>query len=53
MKTFLMFLKMESRRVVVFGGEEDAAQKSWLMLKIDAEICILADDLNAELAAQG
>ena len=51
MKTFLMFLKMEGRRVVVFGGDEEAAQKTRLMLKTDAEICILAGELNTELSA--
>ncbi len=49
MKTFPMFLKMENRRVVIVGGGEQAAQKCRLMLKTEAQITILADQLDPEL----
>lgn len=51
MKTFPMFLKMQGRRVVIVGGGEQAAQKCRLILKTEAEIMVLADVLDAELAA--
>lgn len=51
MKNFPMFLQMEGRRVLIIGGEEQAAQKARLMLKTDAELVILSDTLNAELTA--
>lgn len=49
MKTFPMFLKMEHRHVVIIGGDEQAAQKCRLMLKTDALICVVADQLEPEL----
>ena len=51
MKTFPMFLQMAGRRVVIVGGGEQAAQKSRLILKTEAQIEILATDLDAELKA--
>ncbi len=50
MRTFPMFLKMEGRRVVIFGGGEQAAQKTRLILKTEAEIVLVATDLDPELA---
>ena len=50
MKTFPMFLKMAGRRVVIFGGGEQAAQKVRLMLKTEAEIVVVAPALEPELA---
>lgn len=50
MKTFPMFLQMQGRRVVIAGGGEQAAQKCRLMLKTEAEIFVLAPDLDPELA---
>lgn len=50
MKTFPMFLQMQGRRVVIAGGGEQAAQKCRLMLKTEAEIVILAPELDPELA---
>lgn len=50
MKTFPMFLKMTGRRVVILGGGEQAAQKSRLMLKTEAEIVVVATVLDPELA---
>lgn len=50
MKTFPMFLKMTSRRVVILGGGEQAAQKTRLMLKTEAEIVVVAAALDPELA---
>ncbi len=51
MKTFPMFLQMAGRRVVVVGGGEQAAQKTRLMLKTEAELVILAPELEDELQA--
>ena len=50
MKTFPMFFKMDGRQVVIVGGGEQAAQKTRLMLKTEAQIIIIADDLDPELA---
>ena len=50
MKTFPMFLKMAGRRAVILGGGEQAAQKARLMLKTEAEIVVVAPELEAELA---
>jgi uroporphyrin-III C-methyltransferase/precorrin-2 dehydrogenase/sirohydrochlorin ferrochelatase len=50
MKTFPMFFKMDGRQVVIVGGGEQAAQKTRLMLKTEAQITIIADDLDPELA---
>ncbi len=49
MKNFPMFLKMADRRVLIIGGGEQAAQKARLILKTDAEICVLSDQLDIEL----
>jgi len=51
MKTFPMFLQMAGRTVVIAGGGEQAAQKTRLMLKTEAQIVVLADELDDELAA--
>lgn len=51
MKTFPMFLRMTGRRVVILGGGEQAAQKTRLMLKTEAEIVVVAAALAPELAA--
>ncbi|MDX8348231.1 siroheme synthase CysG [Cognatiyoonia sp. IB215446] len=50
MKTFPMFLQMAGRRVVIAGGGEQAAQKARLILKSEAEVTILAPELDDELA---
>ena len=50
MKTFPMFLKMTGRRVVIAGGGEQAAQKCRLVLKTEAQIQVLAPELEPELA---
>lgn len=50
MKTFPMFLQMAGRRVVIAGGGEQAAQKSRLILKTEAEIVLLAQgEIDEEL----
>lgn len=51
MKTFPMFLQMAGRHVVIVGGGEQAAQKARLMLKTEARLVLVADDLDAELSA--
>jgi len=49
MKTFPMFLTMTDRRVVIVGGGEQAAQKCRLILKTEARIEVLAQELDSEL----
>lgn len=49
MKTFPMFLKMAGRRVVIVGGGEQAAQKCRLIQKTEAQITVLATQLDPEL----
>lgn len=51
MKTFPMFLQMAGRHVVIVGGGEQAAQKARLMLKTEARLVLVAQELDAELAA--
>lgn len=51
MKTFPMFLQMTDRRVVIVGGDEQAAQKCRLILKTEAQIDVIAIRLNAELTS--
>lgn len=51
MKSFPMFIRMENRRVVIVGGGEQAAQKSRLVLKTEAALDIIAEDLDDELTA--
>jgi len=50
MKTFPMFLRMQGRSVVICGGGEEAARKARLVLKTEAEIVIVAHELDPELA---
>ncbi|GGX38951.1 uroporphyrinogen-III C-methyltransferase [Tateyamaria omphalii] len=50
MKTFPMFLQMADRRVVIVGGDEQAAQKARLILKTEADVTLLAPKLDAELS---
>ncbi|MEM8959030.1 MAG: NAD(P)-dependent oxidoreductase [Pseudomonadota bacterium] len=50
MQTFPMFLRMADRHVVIAGGGEQAAQKCRLMLKTDAQIRVMAPELDDELA---
>lgn len=51
MKTFPMFLQLAGRRVVIVGGGEEAAQKTRLMLKTEAEITLVTAAPDPELAA--
>lgn len=51
MRTFPMFLKTSNRRIVIVGGEEQAAQKCRLALKTDAEIIVAGAALEPELAS--
>ena len=50
MKTFPMFLQMAGRFVVIAGGAEQAAQKARLMLKTEAQLRLVAEVLEPELA---
>ncbi|KAA2313103.1 uroporphyrinogen-III C-methyltransferase [Pseudooceanicola sediminis] len=50
MKNFPMFLRMSGRRVVICGGGTEAARKTRLVLKTEASIVIVADQLDPELA---
>ena len=49
MKTFPMFLKVAGRPIVIIGGGEQAAQKARLALKTEAELVIVAPELDPEL----
>ena len=51
MKAFPMFIRTTDRRVVIVGGGEQAAQKARLMLKTDAQIVLVAPELDEELTA--
>ncbi|MEM7060831.1 MAG: NAD(P)-dependent oxidoreductase [Pseudomonadota bacterium] len=51
MKTFPMFLKMTDRRVVIIGGGEQAMQKARLVMKTEAEIVLVAPEIEADLQA--
>lgn len=56
MQSFPMFIRTSGRRVVIAGGGEQAAQKARLILKTDAQIVLVAQELDAELqglVAQG
>lgn len=49
MKTFPMFIRTTGRRVVIVGGAEQAAQKMRLLLKTDADLIVVAPQLEDEL----
>ncbi|MDJ0820270.1 MAG: siroheme synthase CysG [Paracoccaceae bacterium] len=51
MKAFPMFIRTSGRRVVIVGGGEQAAQKTRLMLKTDAQLVLVAETLEDELQA--
>ncbi|MGH1466424.1 MAG: NAD(P)-dependent oxidoreductase [Cognatishimia sp.] len=51
MRSFPMFFKTSGRRIVIVGGGEQAAQKCRLLLKTDAQIIVISDTLEEELAA--
>ncbi|ARE40375.1 Siroheme synthase [Rhodovulum sp. P5] len=51
MKTFPMFLTLSGREVVIAGGGEQAAQKARLILKTEADLTLVAPELDPELAA--
>ncbi len=51
MKSFPMFIRTTNRQVIVVGGGEQAAQKMRLILKTDANITLVARDLDDELQA--
>ena len=52
MKTFPMFLRLDGRRVVIAGGGEQAAQKTRLMLKTEAEIVVAAEELDVVVGSK-
>lgn len=49
MKAFPMFIRTTGRRVVIVGGGEQAAQKARLLLKSDAALVLVAQELDQEL----
>lgn len=49
MKAFPMFIRTTNRTVVIVGGGEQAAQKARLLLKTDAKLVLVADELEDEL----
>lgn len=50
MKYYPVFLKLDTARILVIGGDETAAQKIRLLGKTSARITVLAAQLNQELA---
>lgn len=51
MKSFPLFLSMVGARVVILGGGEAAAQKARLIGRTEADIVLMAPELEPELAA--
>lgn len=51
MKTFPLFLKTSGRRVIIIGGGEQAAAKTRLLLKTDADLTVVSELLDPELHA--
>lgn len=51
MKSFPMFFRTTGRRVVIVGGGEQAAQKARLIGKSDAQVVLVAPELDPELTA--
>ena len=51
MQSFPMFIRTTGRRVIIAGGAEQAAQKARLLLKTDAELVLVAAELDDELTA--
>ena len=50
MKSFPMFIRLDGRKVVIAGGGEEAARKLRLMLKTEATIVVMADEIDSEIA---
>lgn len=50
MKAFPMFIRTTGRKVVIVGGGEQAAQKARLLLKTDADLILVSDELESELS---
>lgn len=50
MRYFPIFVDMQNRKVVVVGGGEEALRKVRLLLKSEARIAIIAQELHPELA---
>lgn len=51
MKTFPLFLRTSGRRVIIVGGGEQAAAKTRLLLKTDADITVVSELVDPELHA--
>lgn len=52
MRYFPMFIKLAGRRAVVVGSGEEAARKTRLLLKTEAEIVVAAPALDPEFASE-
>jgi len=50
MKSFPMFIRLDGRKVIIAGGDEEAARKLRLMLKTEAEITVMAPEVDEEIA---
>ena len=50
MKSFPLFVSLVEQTVVIVGGDETAAQKARLFLKTEADIAVMAPELNEELS---
>lgn len=53
MKYFPIFLKVEGKALVIFGGGADAAAKLRLLQKTDAEILVVAETLDTDVLDLG
>ncbi|MEM7752941.1 MAG: NAD(P)-dependent oxidoreductase, partial [Pseudomonadota bacterium] len=49
MKHFPIFLAVEGRRIVISGGGEAAVAKLRLLMKTEAHLTVIADDVAPEI----
>jgi uroporphyrin-III C-methyltransferase / precorrin-2 dehydrogenase / sirohydrochlorin ferrochelatase len=52
MRYFPIFVDLKDRRVVIVGGGEEALRKLRLLLKTDAELAVIADEIHAEIVSE-
>jgi uroporphyrin-III C-methyltransferase/precorrin-2 dehydrogenase/sirohydrochlorin ferrochelatase len=50
MQSFPLFLSLQDRRVLVVGGNEPAARKVELLLSAGAQVSLIAETVNGEIA---
>jgi uroporphyrin-III C-methyltransferase / precorrin-2 dehydrogenase / sirohydrochlorin ferrochelatase len=52
MRYYPIFLDLKDRKAIIVGGGEEALRKIRLLLKSDARISVIAEDLHEELRAE-